>query len=107
MAIFTASAANEGAVLDFGGSLPVAKIVTATTTASESSHPKMKAAPFLVPFFEDRTRMKAVRGMGSSVIASPMSMRLRTTDAALPLPAGQPPPLPTVSPEQRPLLRPK
>ena len=78
MAIFTAREASDGAVFDFGGLLPVARIVTATTTASESSHPKMKAAPFLVPFFDARTRTKAVSGIGSKVIANPMRIRLRT-----------------------------
>src|SRR5271154_142492 len=46
--IFTASAASDGAVLDLGGLLLVATIVTATTIASEASQPKMNAAPFLV-----------------------------------------------------------
>ena len=78
MAILTASAANEGAVLGFGGLLPVISKVTATTMASERSHPKMKAAPFLVPPFASRIRMNAVSGMGSRVIASPMMIRSMT-----------------------------
>src|SRR5580704_12646351 len=52
IAIFAASEASEGAVLGFGGLLPVTRSVMATTTASEASHPKIKAAPFLVPFLE-------------------------------------------------------
>ena len=79
MAILAARAASEGAVLGAGGLLPVARIVTATTTAREASQPKMKAAPFLTPPFDASTRMKAVKGIGSRVIAKPMMSRSRIT----------------------------
>ena len=39
----------------------------------------MKAAPFLTPPFDANTRMNAVRGMGSRLIANPMRKRLRST----------------------------
>jgi hypothetical protein len=61
-----ASAASEGAVLGFGGLLPVTSTVNASTIASDSSQPKMNAAPFLTPPFDARTRMNAVSGIGSS-----------------------------------------
>src|SRR5664280_1809807 len=49
MAIFTARAASDGAVLGLGGLLPVMSTVPATTMASDRSHPKMNAAPFRTP----------------------------------------------------------
>src|SRR5262249_53965564 len=52
MAVFSARDANDGAVWDRGGLLPVAMTVTVTTIARETSQPKMKAAPFLIPPFE-------------------------------------------------------
>ena len=39
----------------------------------------MKAAPFRVPPFARRIRMKAVRGIGSSVMTRPMRTRSRIT----------------------------
>ena len=65
-------------MLDFGGLLPVAVRVTAITTASDNSQPKMKAAPLRTPFFDARTRMKAVSGIGSRVMARPVNRRLKT-----------------------------
>ena len=79
MAIFTARAARDGAVLGLGGLLPVSSTVPATTTASERSHPKMKAAPFRTPPLDASMRMKAVRGIGSSVTTRPMMTRSRIT----------------------------
>src|SRR5664280_2818461 len=75
--ILTASAANEGAVLGLGGLLPVTRMVSAITMARDSSQPKMKAAPLRTPFFEARTTMNAVNGIGSSEITRPMRMRSR------------------------------
>ena len=49
IAIFTASAASEGAVFGLGGLLPVASTVTVTTMARDTSHPNTKAAPFRTP----------------------------------------------------------
>ena len=49
MTILTASAARDGAVLVLGGLLPVTSTVKAMTIASDTSQPKMKAAPFLTP----------------------------------------------------------
>jgi hypothetical protein len=62
----------------------VTRSVRATTTARESSHPKMKAAPFRTLPFEERTKTNAVSGMGSRVMANPMSKRSRTTEVRLP-----------------------
>jgi hypothetical protein len=42
----------------------------------------MNPAPFLTPPFDARIRMNAVSGIGSSVIAKPMSTRLRTSMGA-------------------------
>ena len=78
MASLAASAASEGAVLGFGGLLPVTSTVNAITIASDRSQPKMNAAPFRTPPLDARTRMNAVSGIGSSVIAKPMRMRFRT-----------------------------
>src|SRR5271166_6462846 len=78
MAIFTASAAKDGAVLGFGGLLPVTTRVNAMTRASDTSQPKMNAAPFRTPFLDARTRMNAVSGIGSREIARPISRRLKT-----------------------------
>ena len=77
MRILTISAAIDGAVLDLGGLFPVNATVNATTAASDASHPKMNAAPFLTPFFDASTRMNAVNGIGSSVITRPMMTRFR------------------------------
>src|SRR5277367_6915882 len=71
MASLAARAASEGAVLGLGGLLPVTSTVNAITIASDSSQPKMNAAPFLTPPSEARIRMNAVSGIGSSVIARP------------------------------------
>jgi hypothetical protein len=79
MAILTARAASDGAVLGLGGLLPVTSTVRAMMIASDSSHPKMNAAPFLTPPFDETTRMKAVRGIGSSVIAIPMKISSSVT----------------------------
>src|ERR1700750_903531 len=78
-AIFTASAASEGAVLRLGGLLPVARTVIVTTMARDTSHPNTKAAPFRVPCLEGSTTRNAVSGSGSSVTARPIRIRLRTT----------------------------
>ena len=78
MASLAARAASEGAVLGFGGLLPVTSTVNAITIASDTSQPKMNAAPFRTPPLDARTRMNAVSGSGSTVIARPMSTRLRT-----------------------------
>src|SRR5664280_2286230 len=79
MAIFTARAASDGAVLGLGGLLPVMSTVPATTMASDRSHPKMNAAPFRTPPLDASTRMKAVSGIGSSVMTRPISNRSRIT----------------------------
>ena len=55
MAIFTASAARDGAVFGSGGLLPVPSTVTVTTIASDTSHPNTKAAPFRTPRLEGST----------------------------------------------------
>jgi hypothetical protein len=47
MAILMARTAADGGVLDFGGLLPVARTVSAITTARDRSQPKTNAAPFL------------------------------------------------------------
>ena len=78
-AIFTASAAREGAVLGLGGLLPVASTVTATTTAREISQPKTYAAPLRTPRREGSTTRNAVSGSGSSATATPITIRLRIT----------------------------
>ena len=70
MRSFTASAATEGAVCGRGGLFPVARSVSATTIAMDSIQPRMNIAPFRVPRSEPSTRVNAVSGMGSSVIAS-------------------------------------
>src|SRR5205823_4205108 len=72
IAILTASAARDGAVFCLGGLLPVARTVTATTTANETSHPKMNAAPFRTPPLDGSKIMNALSGSGSSVIAKPI-----------------------------------
>src|SRR6266404_8163916 len=77
MRILTASAARDGAVLFLGGLLTVTSTVKAMTIASDASQPKMKAAPFLTPPCEANTSMNAVKGIGSRLIANPMSTRLR------------------------------
>ena len=66
-AIFTASAASEGAIAGLGGLLPVAVTVIVTTIASDTSHPNTYAAPFNVPRLDGRTTMNAVSGSGSEV----------------------------------------
>jgi hypothetical protein len=77
MASLAARAASEGAVLGFGGLLSVTSTVNAITIARDKSQPKMNAAPFLTPPLDARTRMNAVSGIGSSVIAKPTRTRLR------------------------------
>ena len=79
MAILAARAASAGEVLGFGGLLPVTTRVKATTVTNERSHPRMKAAPLRTPPFDASTRMNAVSGMGSSVMANPIRMRSMTT----------------------------
>ena len=91
--ILTTRAAVAGAVFDFGGSFPVAAKVIATTAASDPSQPRMKAAPFRTPFFEAKISTKAVRGIGSSVMTSPIRMR----SSVMNLP---PPPEPQSSPSR-------
>ena len=78
MASLAASAASEGAVLGWGGLLPVTSTVKAITIASDNSQPKMNAAPFLTPPLDARIRMNVVSGIGSSVITRPMRTRFRT-----------------------------
>jgi len=56
----------------------VTSTVNAITIASDNSQPKMNAAPFRTPPFDERTRMNAVSGIGSSVITKPMRTRFRT-----------------------------
>src|ERR1700722_8499356 len=60
--ILTASAASDGAVAGLGGLLPVARTVTVTTTASDTSHPRTKAAPLSAPRRDGSTTRKAVSG---------------------------------------------
>lgn len=79
-AILAAKAPSDGAVLGFGGELPVASRVITTTTTSDATHPTMKAAPFRSPPSDARMRMNAVRGIGSSVTPNPMMTRLRIID---------------------------
>ena len=62
----------EGAVFCLGGLLPVARIVTATTTASETNQPNTNAAPFLTPPLDGSKIMNALSGSGSNVIAKPI-----------------------------------
>ena len=66
-------------MLGAGGLFPVTTRVTETTMASDTSHPKMKPAPFLTPPFDPSTKRKAVRGIGSSVMTSPMRMSSKVT----------------------------
>jgi len=54
----------EGAVPVAGGLFPVAKIVTAETTAGATNQPKMNPAPLRGPCLDARTRMKMVRATG-------------------------------------------
>ena len=79
MASLTASAAVDGTVCGLGGLFPVAAMTAAITTTRQASQPRMNARPFQMPFSALSTRMKAVSGNGSRVIASPMSSRLSTT----------------------------
>src|SRR5690349_24116035 len=65
-AIFTASAASEGAVLGLGGLLPVATTVIVTTMARDTSHPNTKPAPFPVPRPEGSTTWNAATGDGAA-----------------------------------------
>ena len=78
MASLAARAAREGAVLGLGGLFPVMRTVNAITAARDSSQPKMNAAPFRTPPLDERMRMNAVSGSGSSVITKPMRTRFRT-----------------------------
>src|SRR5215469_16184853 len=82
-AIFTASAASEGAVFGLGGLLPVARTVTETTTASETSQPNTNAAPLRVPPLAGSTIKNAVSGSGSSAIARPIRTRSSITPVLL------------------------
>src|ERR1700748_1244276 len=77
--IFTASAANEGAVLGLGGLFPVASTVIVTTAARETSQPNPYAAPLPTPRVEGSTTRTAVSGSGSSATARPITTRLRIT----------------------------
>src|SRR4051794_39215496 len=77
MRILTARAMSDGAVLFLGGLLPVTSTVTATTIASDASHPKMNAAPFLTPPWDAKTRMNAVNGIGSRLMTKPIRTRSR------------------------------
>src|SRR5690348_10281455 len=79
MAIFSANDASVGAVCGRGGLLPVAITVTDTTIARETSQPNMNAAPFLTPRLDGSTMKNADNGSGSRVMASPMSIRSKTT----------------------------
>ena len=79
MMVLTIRPATDGAVFARGGLLPVSRTVTATTIASDTSHPKMNVAPFRTPPCDANTRMNAVKGIGSRVIANPMRTRLRTS----------------------------
>lgn len=79
IAVFTASTADDGAVLGSGGLLPVTRTVSAITAAGDRNQPKMNAAHFLTPRSEARTRRNAVSGSRSSVIARPMRTRSRIT----------------------------
>src|SRR5215471_14054808 len=79
--IFTASDASDGAVAGLGGLLPVAVTESVTTMASDTSQPKVKAAPLTVPRLEGSTIRNAVSGSGSSVTARPINIRLRITAA--------------------------
>src|SRR5215471_3149440 len=86
-AIFTASAASDGAVLGLGGLLPVASTVIVTTMASDTSHPNTNAAPLRTPPLEGSTTKNAVSGSGSSATAIPIRTRVSTSTAAPPLSA--------------------
>src|SRR6185437_3715923 len=90
-ASLTARAASDGTVFGAGGLLPVDAMTAAMTAIRQASQPRMNARPFQVPLWEVSTRMKAVSGNGSRVIASPMSKRSSTT----------PPPLPRVRTARR------
>ena len=86
IAIFTASCAREGAVFGLGGLLPVASTVTATTIASDTSHPNTNPAPLTAPRCEGSTTMNAVSGNGSNAIAKPIRTRSSTMSASPVLP---------------------
>jgi hypothetical protein len=80
-AVLAASDASEGAVLGLGRLLPVARTVIVTTTARDTSHPKVKAAPLRTPRLDGSTTRNAVSGNGSSVTARPIRARSRTNMA--------------------------
>src|ERR1700754_1617121 len=79
MAIFTARDAREGTVFGLGGLLPVASTVIVTTIAGDTSHPNTNSAPLRTPRLEGSTTRNAIRGSGSSAIATPIRTRLSTT----------------------------
>src|SRR5580698_1054039 len=83
IAIFTAREASEGTVVGLGGLLPVARTVTATTMARETSQPNRNAAPLRTPRLEGSTMTNEVSGSGSRAIPTPSKRRSRTT-AVLP-----------------------
>src|ERR1043165_4535992 len=78
-ASLTARAASDGTVFGSGGLLPVETMTAAMTAIRQASQPRMNARPVQVPLSELSTRMKAVSGNGSRVMASPMSSRSSTT----------------------------
>jgi hypothetical protein len=54
----------EGEVPAAGGLFPVAKIVTAASTARVANQPKMNPAPLRGPFFDAKIKMKTVSATG-------------------------------------------
>ena len=74
-----------------GGLLPVASTVTATTIASDTSHPNTNAAPLITPRWEGSTTMNAVSGSGSNAIAKPIRTRSSTMSAPPILPRWKAP----------------
>src|SRR5215468_4253975 len=90
MASLTARAAVDGAVCGLGGLFPVAAMTAAITTTRQASQPRMNARPFQMPLSALSTRMKAVSGNGSRVMASPISSRSSTTPPPLYFPRAHP-----------------
>ena len=74
-----------------GGLLPVTSTVTATTIASDTSHPNTNAAPLAAPRREGSTAMNAVSGNGSNAIAKPIRTRSSTMSAPPVLPRRKAP----------------
>ena len=62
------------------------------TATREASQPRMKASPFQTPRSVARMRMNATSVIGSSVMASPMITRSRTTRAPSPAARSARPP---------------